>query len=163
LSGSYLQRNEASRNSRDFFANRPGSLAATSGTIVVDGTNPFGFGNAAAVAAYRNLFTNVYRTPVPPTASSLIVNGDGTIFGRTGGSNLRDPERYGFVQDDQGIVTQRSRYDATIQLPLERYTAFARGEFDVSDSVKTYGQVIYATYETDQLSDQGSSKLSLSL
>ena len=155
LSLSYLDRNAASRNSRRFFADRPGSLAATSGTIVVDGTNPFGFGNAAAVAAYRNLFLNVYRTPVPPTASSLIVNGDGTLFGRTGGSNLRNADQFGFVQDDQGIVTQRSPFDATIQLPLERYTAFARAEYDLSERATVFGQAIYATYRTDQLSDQG--------
>ncbi|OWK27990.1 TonB-dependent receptor domain-containing protein [Sphingomonas mucosissima] len=155
LSLSYLERNEASRNSRSFFADRPGSLASTAGTLVVDGTNPFGVGDAAAVAAYRNLFANVYRAPLPPSASSLVVNGDGTIFARNTGSNLRDAARYGYVADEAGIITQRSVFDSTIQLPLERYTAFGRGEFEVSPGITIYGQFNYATYKTDQLSDQG--------
>jgi iron complex outermembrane receptor protein len=155
LSLSYLERNEASRNSREFFANRAGSLAATSGTIVVDGTNPFGAGAAANVAAYRNLFLTRYGTPVPTAASSLIVNGDGTIFGRNTGTNLRDADQYGFVRDAAGIVTQRSPFDSTVQLPLQRYTAFGRGEFEVANGITLYGQVNFATYRTDQLSDQG--------
>jgi outer membrane receptor protein involved in Fe transport len=155
LSLSYLERNEASRDTRDFFADRPGSLASTAGTIVVDGTNPFRYGTAAAPTALGSLFTNVYRTPVPTAASSLIVNADGTIFGRNTGTNLRDAALYGYVRDEAGIVTQRSPFDSTVQLPLERYTAFGRGEFEVIDGVTLYGQFNYATYRTDQQSDQG--------
>ncbi|RDE07322.1 TonB-dependent receptor domain-containing protein [Sphingomonas aracearum] len=155
LSLSYLERGNASRNSREFFRDRPGSLASTAGTIVVDGTNPFGVGNAANVAAYRNLFLNTYRTPVPPTASSLVVNPDGTLFGRNTGTNLRDAALNGYVQDSGGIVTQRSPFDSTVQLPLKRYTAFGRAEYEVADGITLYGQVNYATYRTDQTSDQG--------
>lgn len=155
LSGSYLQRNEASLESRRFFDNRLGSLASTAGTIVVDGTNPFRYGTTAAPTALGRLFLSTYGTAtVPPTASSLIVNGDGTLFARNTGQNLRDASTYGYVQDASGIVTQRFG-DSTVQLPLERYTAFGRAEYDVGGGVTLYGQFNYATYETDQTSDQG--------
>jgi iron complex outermembrane recepter protein len=157
VSLSYLERNEASQNSREFFADRNGSLGFTSGTIVVDGTNPFGAATArpAAITAYRNLFLQRYGTPVPAAASSLAINPDGTLFGRTGASNLRDPIANQFVIDDQGVVTQRSRYDSTVRVPLTRYTVFGRLEYNFTDAVEGYAQANFATYRTDQLSSSG--------
>jgi len=161
LSLSYLERDEASRNSRKFFQDRNGTLGSVAGTIVVDGQNPFRYSTTTAglstPTALGRLFRDTYGVGLPPatSASSLVTNGDGTLFLRNTGQNLRDAALYGYVRDEAGIITQRSPFDATIQVPLERYTAFGRGEFDVAPGVTLYGQVNYATYRTDQLSDQG--------
>lgn len=154
LSASYLQRGEASQNSRSFFDNENGTSSPTSGLIIQSGTNPFSIGAPAAVAAYRDLFQNSYGTAVPSISSSYNVNSDGTIIGRNGGLNLRDTETTGFLVSD-GTIRQRSLYDSTVQLPIKRYTGFARGEFDLSDAVTAYAQVNYATYKTRQLSGSG--------
>jgi outer membrane receptor protein involved in Fe transport len=155
VSGSYLQRGTASRQARRFFDNRLGTSSPTSGAIVQSGTNPFGAGSAASIAAYRNLFTNVYGTPLPPSASSIILNTDGTLIGRNNASNLRPNPLDGYVVDETGIVSQVALLDGTVQLPLERYTAFARGEFEVSPALTLYAQGNYATYTTDQTSESG--------
>lgn len=154
LSGSYLERGTASQFARPFFDNVDGTSSPTSGLIIQSGTNPFGFGRPANVAAFRDLFTNTYGTSIPGVSSSYLVNSDGTIIGRNDGLNLRDTESTGYLIAD-GVVRQRSLYDSTVQLPIERYTGFARGEFDVSDTITAYAQFNYATYKARQKSASG--------
>jgi outer membrane receptor protein involved in Fe transport len=125
VSGSYLQRGTASQNSRAFFDNQDGTSSPTSGLIIQSGRNPFGFGRASSVAAFRNLFSSTYGTAIPGVSSSYAVNSDGTIIGRDGGLNLRDTAATGYIVAD-GVVRQRSLNDSTVQLPIKRYTAFAR-------------------------------------
>lgn len=155
LSGSYLQRGEASRNDRSFFDARLGTATPTSGTVIVEGANRIGGGSAASVAAYRNLFLTTYGAAVPTAASSLVVNPDGTIVGRTGASNLRPSPVTGYVLDSTGTISQIGLGDTSLQVPLERYTGFGRLEYDASSRMTLYGQVSYATYTSDQSSDQG--------
>ena len=152
--GSYHKREAASTDEREFFDNEIGTSSPTSGLLIQSGTNPFGFGSAANVAAYRNLFTRTYGTALPSTSSSFNVNFDRTIIGRTGGLNFRPDPRSGLIVAD-GAIRQVSLYDSTVQLPLERYTGFGRAEFDVTDGITAYGQINYATYQTDQLSGSG--------
>ncbi|WP_120717356.1 TonB-dependent receptor domain-containing protein [Tsuneonella amylolytica] len=154
VSGSYLERDTASQNSRAFFDNQDGTSSPTSGLIIQSGSNPFGFGRASSVAAFRNLFTNTYGTAIPGVSSSYAVNSDGTIIGRDGGLNLRDTATTGYIVAD-GVVRQRSLSDSTVQLPIKRYTAFARGEFDVTSTITAYAQVNYATYKARQQSASG--------
>lgn len=154
LSASYLQRDTASQHARRFFDNENGTSTPTSGLIIQVGANPFGFGSPTNVAAYRDLFLNRYGTAVPPTSSSFNVNSDGTLIGRTGAINLRDTASTGYLVSDN-VVRQKSLLDSTVQLPLQRYTGFARGEFDVSDAITAYAQVNYATYKAEQQSSVG--------
>lgn len=154
LSASYLQRDTASQNARRFFDDENGTSTPTSGLIIQVGANPFGFGSAANVAAYRNLFRNTYETALPPTSSSFLLNSDRTLIGRTGAINLRDTVSTGYLVSDN-VVRQRSLLDSTVQLPLKRYTGFARGEFDISDGITAYAQVNYATYKAEQQASVG--------
>ena len=154
VSGSYLERGTASQFARPFFDNVDGTSSPTSGLIIQSGTNPFGFGRPANVAAFRNLFANTYGTDIPGVSSSYLVNSDGTIIGRNGGLNLRDTETTGYLVAD-GVVRQRALNDSTVQLPIERYTAFARGEFDFTDAITAYAQINYATYKVRQRSASG--------
>ncbi len=155
LSASYLGRGTASRDERRFFDNRLGTATPSNGLIVLEGANRFGGGSAAAVAAYRNLFLNTYGTAIPPAASSLLLNPDGTLIGNTGAINLRPDPITGYVVGATGTVTQRALRDATLQLPLDRYSGFARGEFDISDNATIYAQAMYTWYKSDQVSDAG--------
>ncbi len=155
LSGSYLGRSTADRESRRFFDDVTGTPVPTTGLYVLDGANRFGAGSAESVAAYRNLFTNVYGTPVPPAASSLLLNADGTLVGYNGGSNLRPDARSGYAITPSNTVTQLLPGEVTLQAPIDRYTAFARGEFDFSDAATLYGQAMYTTYSVDVTSPYG--------
>ncbi|GAB5348396.1 TonB-dependent receptor domain-containing protein [Alteriqipengyuania sp. 357] len=154
LSASYLERGTASQNARPFFDNVDGTSSPTSGLIIQSGSNPFGFGRPANVAAFRNLFANTYGTEIPGVSSSYLVNSDGTVIGRNDGLNLRDTDSTGYLVAD-GVVRQRSLYDSTVQLPIERYTGFARGEFDITDTITAYAQFNYATYTARQKSASG--------
>lgn len=152
---SYLERGEASRNDRSFFDNRLGTATPTNGTVIIEGTNRIGGGSASSVLAYRNLFLNTYGTPVPAAASSLVVNPDGTIVGRSGASNLRPSPITGYIVDSVGTISQRSLGDASLQVPMDRYTGFGRFEYDASNRMTLYGQVSYVTYSSDQSLDGG--------
>ncbi|WP_109807758.1 TonB-dependent receptor plug domain-containing protein [Sphingosinithalassobacter portus] len=154
FSGSYLERDTASQHQRSFFDDENGTSSPTSGLIIQSGTNPFGFGAPASVAAYRQLFANGYGTAVPPVSSSYMLNADRSLVGRTGAINLRDDPATGYLVSD-GVVRQRSLYDSTLQLPIERYTGFGRAEFAISDALTAYAQFNYATYTTNQLSGSG--------
>jgi outer membrane receptor protein involved in Fe transport len=155
LSASYLGRGTASRDARSFFDNRLGTATPSNGLIVLEGANRFGGGSAAAVAAYRNLFLNTYGTAVPAAASSLLLNPDGTLIGNTGAINLRPDPITGYVIGATGTVTQRALRDSTLQLPLDRYSGFARAEFEISDNATLYAQAMYTWYQSDQVSDAG--------
>ncbi len=154
VSGSYLERATASQDARPFFDNQDGTSSPTSGLIIQSGRNPFGFGSPANVAAFRSLFRDTYGTQVPGLASSYALNSDGTVIGRDGALNLRDTATTGYIVSD-GVLRQRSLFDSTVQLPIERYTAFGRGEYDISDTLTAYAQINYATYTARQQSGSG--------
>ena len=154
LSGSYLERDTASQNARAFFDNQDGTSSPTSGLIIQSGRNPFGFGRPQNVAAFRNLFANTYGTSIPGVSSSYNINVDGTIIGRNGALNLRNTQGTGYIVAE-GVIRQRSLYDSTVQLPIERYTGFGRGEFDITSDITAYAQLNYANYTVDQTSASG--------
>lgn len=155
LSAGYLGRGTAARADRPFFDQATGTPTPTTGLIVLDGANRFGGGSAASVAAYNNLWTNVYRTAVPGAASSLVHNADGTLIGNNGAINLRPSPLTGYGVTASNTITQRFLTETTLQLPIERYSGFARGEYDISDSATLYAQASYTTYASDVLAASG--------
>lgn len=154
-STSYMHRGTASRNDRSFFDTRAGTSTPTNGLIVVSGSNLFGTGSAANVAAFRSLFTSTYGTTVPVASSSYFVNTDRTIVGRTGAVNLRPDGTNNFYVDPSGSALQRGNNDSTLILPIDRYTGFARAEIDLAPSVTLYAQGAYTRSTTDQTSEAG--------
>lgn len=148
-SASYFNRGTAARRSRPFFDDILGNCCYTTGLIVPDGTN------LVSQAALNTVFRG-YGTAVPTRASSLSVNADRTVFGTSqGGQNLRYGSAEGFIVSNTGAVSELSRYDATLQSPLDRYTGFVRTEFDVTASLSVYAQVNYAQYTSDFESENG--------
>ena len=155
VSGSYLGRDTADRAERPFFDQATGTPTPTTGLIVLDGANRFGGGSAASVAAYNNLFRNVYGTVVPPAASSLLLNADGTLIGNNGAINLRPSAITGYGITPSNTVTQRFLEETTLQLPIDRYTGFARAEFEISDAATIYAQGMYTTFSSDVTAASG--------
>lgn len=155
LSGSYLYRDTADRADRSFFDQVTGTPTPTTGLYILDGANRFGAGSAASVAAYRNLFLNVYRTAVPSAASSLALNADGTLVGSTGAVNLRPSPISGYQRTSSNSLTQILPGEVTLQAPIDRYTGFLRGEFDLTENATLYAQGMYTTYSVDVTSPYG--------
>lgn len=81
-----------------------------------------------------------------PFTSVLGFNDDGTLFNANNGPlNYRGPDGLLF---NTGRQLNNLNQFALIQVPLERYTAFGRAHFDVSDAVTAYAQFNYATYNS---------------
>jgi outer membrane receptor protein involved in Fe transport len=147
---SYFDRGDASRNTRSFFDDRLGACCGTNGAIIPDGTNLVG------TAALANLFRGQYGTAVPSPGVLLSINRDGSVFGLSGGGpNLRSGREDGYIVSSTGSVSQLSGNDSQLQTPLKRFTAFGRAEYDIVDGITAYGQVNYAKYSSDTLSETG--------
>jgi iron complex outermembrane recepter protein len=150
LSASYLDREEVfPQTSRDFFSeSTPGSLNL-GGVIVAQGNNLY---NPAVISS---VFQS-YGTPSPGIGGAFLLatNPDGTLFAPrvANGLNFR-----GFPGVEtttlNGTVGALGGQDSTLALPLERYTAFARGSYDVTDTINAYVQINWSTFETESQAD----------
>jgi outer membrane receptor protein involved in Fe transport len=139
------------------------------------------FGNLPSQAAVNALFApgqectlgngNACTYPVPNSASFFInptSDGTGTVF--TGGSNFfsGSPGQYGAYRYDGGfedpnhpdVPYRKTMSDGSIQenqpanylsLPLERYSMFGKGEFEVTEDVTAFFQSTFARTKTDTL------------
>src|SRR5690606_28030873 len=89
-----------------------------------------------------------YGTPAPPNTAVMEVNTDGTLFPNRFGYNYR-----GFPGIRVGLQDTIFGWDnatdyTTLSLPLERYTAFARGTYEVTPDIELFAQFNYSTSET---------------
>lgn len=142
LSASYYHRDGIHpQASRPFFLDAPGGTILPGGGAAVSGNN---LPNPAAVAA---VFAR-YGTPSPLFTSTLYFNPDGTLLSGRGGFNARPfpGVRYGM---DNGFLTFQFEDFQQLQLPLERYTAFARGRYELSEDIEAFAQLNYSTFDTE--------------
>lgn len=113
------------------------------GSVVFDGTNlPT---NAAITAA----------VPGANNAQTFGFNNSGTLFSYTNRLDFQSP---GGVTYDGGIDPTAVIYSPNFQfitgplnylsLPLTRYNAFARMEFDINPFVQAYSDILYTRYES---------------
>lgn len=142
FSGSYYNRHIIyPSSSRSFFrqttlnAGFPGGGATPSGS------------NLPSQAVVNAVFAQ-YGTPAPPNTAVMEVNTDGTLFPNRFGYNYR-----GFPGIRVGLQDTIFGWDnatdyTTLSLPLERYTAFARGTYEVTPDVELFAQFNYSTSET---------------
>jgi outer membrane receptor protein involved in Fe transport len=143
LSLSYLNRQEVLRRDVPFFDDIAGTCCFSTGLVIQNGANLW------SAAALRNVFTQ-YGAAVPPISGAIAVNRDGTLFGTTPAINLRYTAAEGFFVAPSGQVQQRlnpGNDPSTILQPLDRYTAFGRAEYELTEHVKLFGHFNYATYE----------------
>jgi outer membrane receptor protein involved in Fe transport len=143
MSLGYFNRQGILRQDVPFFDDIGGTCCFSTGLVTQSGSNLWT--NAALQSVFRQ-----YGTAVPPISGAIAVNRDGTLFGTTPAINLRYTAADGFFVAPSGQVQQRLNPGAdpsTVLQPLDRYTAFARGEYELTDHVKLFGHLNYATYE----------------
>lgn len=105
--------------------------------------------NAPTRAAVDSIFGR-YGVPAGqvPVTTAFGFNDDGTLFAVTGGANLRqaglDPPLYAL----QGplVLASLTRENSLVQ-PQERYNAFGKARFEVTDGVELYAQGIFTRSE----------------
>jgi len=142
------QRGELRQIDRDFYAEGfadptvLGTGRLSSSGIVISGTNP------VDQAVVDQIFDQLPAGSVAPTGT-FHMNSDGTVYKSTAMGSYR---YNGPLVDDDGIVWRKyyqdgrlvqNRPQLTAQLPLERYSLFARGEYELTDRVRIFGQGLF--------------------
>ena len=153
LAMSYTDRSALRGEDRDFF-----SFAIPS-SFIGQGVYRNG-GNAPDQAAVDALFQS-YGVAGIPQNDRLGFNDDGSLFTQFGGAlNYQGPtdEDSLFAVINGTEVRQPVGRQGTALKALERYNAFAKIEFDLTESLTTYGQFLYSDSETS-----GSASLNITL
>ena len=171
----YTDRKEVDGRDRDFW--RPCCLSSFIGQGVFrnDPSNPIsadavrtlfqgdGYNEAINV---RNIVSSNDDTPEKVTAAMnraavdrLGFNDDGTLFDQwDGAENYKGPrdatlydgaDSVWVILNDNQVRMNVARQDTNQIKPMERYSLFAKGEFDLMDEVRLYGQVLYSDAETE--------------
>ena len=126
----------------------PGGAFIATGTPVTD----LGFNVVfSRPAVFNRLFEGYdYPAGTVPHQPGIGVNADGSVFtvgtGAPGSvANFRG-ERDPVMFNDRAFNAFNSAPYTALQMPLERYSAFARATYDASDSIELYAQALYADY-----------------
>ncbi|MCR5876484.1 hypothetical protein LRS10_21455 [Phenylobacterium sp. J426] len=86
-------------------------------------------------------------TTAPARNASFGVNADGTVFTTAPILNLRYPDGEPYITFE-GRVGYPLGNTLPLQTPIERYTGFFRGSYDVTENVEAYLQFNYMTYDS---------------
>lgn len=136
LALSYGHRDPLSGSQRDFFADKvPSSFIGTS-AFVPDALN------LPSQAALNGVFARYgVTTPINRTLN-LGFNNNGSLFAQTGAVNYQGP-----TTDAYAVVGGNVRMPVGPQLQIlnafERKSAFAKSEFDLTETLTAYGQFLY--------------------
>ncbi|MEW5688135.1 MAG: TonB-dependent receptor [Pseudomonadota bacterium] len=139
----YYDRNPTFRASRPFFE-RSGIASALQGGAIVSNAS-----NLPTQAALNSIFQTRYgSTTAAARNASLGVNPDGTIFTTAAPIiNLRYPEGEPYITFENRVSFPLGN-TLPLQTPLERYTAFLRGSYEITPDVEAYMQFNYMTYDS---------------
>lgn len=130
---------------RDFFTFVTPSSFIGQSTFVPSATN---LPNPAVVNALFNSY-GVTNT-VAPTLN-LGFNNDGSLFTQTGALNYKGPTSNGYAILG-GNVRMPVGQQLTIQNPLERKSVFSKFDYDLTESITAYGQILYVDSQVDTAS-----------
>ncbi len=137
----YFDRQGAYRDSRPFFE-RSGFASALQGGGFVSSAS-----NLPSQAVLNTVFGR-YGAGTPARNASFGVNRDGTIFTTAAPIlNLRYPDDDPYVTYEDRVVFPLGN-TLPLQTPIERYTAFVRGSYDVTDDVEAYFQFNHMQYDS---------------
>lgn len=141
LALNYTGRGLVTQSSRPFYYQLAPSTIIPTGVALPSGTN---LPSAAVVNA---VFARYGVAPGRATpTSSFGFNDDGTLFNTANGANFVNPlagsER--FVQNAAGAVGYRTGR-AYLAVPLERFSAFGKAEYSLSDDIQIFAQGLYST------------------
>jgi outer membrane receptor protein involved in Fe transport len=114
----------------------------------------FGFGNPINQAAINSIFTQA-SVPIPNENVTFFANPNGTIF--TGDAFTSRGGAYRSTQAASGDEYYKINAagdidpvyaDALLILPLTRYNALARGNYEITDNIGIFGQAMFSRVET---------------
>jgi len=114
----------------------------------------FGLGNPIDQSAINSIFTQA-TAPIPNQNVTFFANPDGTIFSGTdflsrGGAYRLDDEALNtdyYKMTSAGNIAPNYA-DALLVLPLTRYNALARGNYEITDNIGIFGQAMFSRVET---------------
>lgn len=142
VSLSYTDRKDIGYMDREFFRQSPGGTDFRLPTgIYRPSVNPPS--QAAVDAVFAQYGAAAGRVP---RTSVLGYNDDGTLFSANNRSlNYRGPD--GLLYNTGTQLNNLNQF-SRIQVPLERYSALAKGSYDITDNVTGYAQLIFTTYDS---------------
>lgn len=136
------------RSIRQLIYNADREFAAISGPSSTSplGSTVFDANNLPSLAAIHAYFG---RTDIAATGG-FGFNDDGSLFAYQGTRNYQSPG--GIDYDGFAIPGQDFRYNTGalnyLQLPLERWNAFASVTYDLSDAAEVYGNLLLTDYQS---------------
>jgi iron complex outermembrane receptor protein len=137
---SYFDRGGTFRNSRQFFERSGFASALQGGGFVSTATN------LPTQAALNSVFAG-YGAGAPARNASFGVNADGTLFTTAAPVlNLRYPDSQPYIVYEDRVVFPLGD-TLPLQTPIERYTAFARGSYEISKNLEAYFQFNHMQYD----------------
>lgn len=139
---SYYDRGGTFRASRPFFE-RSGIASALQGGAIVSNAS-----NLPTQAALNSVFSRYGVSGNPARNASFGVNADGTLFTTAAPVlNLRYTENDPYITYE-GRVAFPLGNTLPLQTPIERYTAFVRGSYEIAPDLEAYLQFNHMQYET---------------
>ncbi|KPL68490.1 hypothetical protein SZ64_10460 [Erythrobacter sp. SG61-1L] len=147
----YLHRGAAYFNNRDFYR-RAFALGAPpwGSDLLPEGNFVPDAGNLPDQSVLNSVFSN-YGVAAGTVAASNVLsfNADGSLYSQFGAAN------YGGPLNDAYVLSPFSNAIAynlgTLQLltsPTDRYSAFGKAEYDITDNVTAYVQAMYTDYKS---------------
>lgn len=156
VSGSYSHRDTINYQSRSFFRKNEGGtdLRLPTGVYAPGSNRP----SQAALDALFAQYGVAAGSVVP--ASGISFNDDGTLFSASNGVFNYRGSQGGLLYSTGNQVNNLNTF-LTLQSPLERYSAFGRATFDITDSVTAFAEANYSRYDTTILVEPGNASLSI--
>lgn len=143
VSLSYLNRDFTARRERSFFIDSAIASNLAGGIFQPDSAN------LPTQAALNNIFITRYGgTAAPSRSQGFAVNADQTLF--TPGApvlNYKGADHAPYVLVNGRVGTPYGEGQA-LQTPLERYTGFFRGDYQIAPRLTGYAQLQYVDYST---------------
>lgn len=115
--------------------------------------------NAPSQNAVNSLFSGYgYSSGTVPAASYLSFNTDGTLYAASNGlANFKGSSE---LTTADGQIYYKNVYLLS-QTPLERYTVFAKGSYDIAENLKGYVQAQFVSYTSTTLAESGNTTLTI--
>lgn len=128
-----------------FNAARPFSAVSGASTTSPLGSTILDAGNRPSAAFMESYF----GTPVGP-GGQLGFNDDGSIFAYTGKVNVQNPAGAGIEYTAPGAnYTFNTGPLNYMQLPLDRWNAYASGNYHINDNAEVYVSALFTQYVAD--------------
>jgi len=135
------------RSTREVIFNAARPFSSVSGPST---TSPLGSTTLDSTNRPSAGFLAAYFGQAVPVASSLGFNDDGTIFAYTGSVNVRNPAGAGIEYTSPGAnYTFNTGPLNYLQLPIDRYNAYAAGTFKINDNAQVYASALFTEYTGD--------------